>query len=81
MNKRIAWPLLALMAIIVLLNFSLTLTDLGPKVALACDSGGDLRCNDITGCKGSAGCNGKGSVGSLCILTCQDGTRVLCNFE
>lgn len=37
MKKRIAWPLLAIMAIIVLLNCFLTLTDFGPKVALACN--------------------------------------------
>ncbi|MDZ7400141.1 MAG: hypothetical protein ONB37_08270 [candidate division KSB1 bacterium] len=81
MNKRFAWPLMVVMLMIVFFNLFITFTDFGPKVALACDSRGDLRCNDIIGCTGSAGCNGKGSVESSCILRCQDGTRVLCNFE
>ncbi|MDW7679741.1 MAG: hypothetical protein SCK70_04205 [bacterium] len=39
MSKRISWPLLVMMVMIVLFNFFITVTDFGPKVALACDSG------------------------------------------
>lgn len=42
---------------------------------------GDLRCNQVQGCSGSAGCNGAGSISDPCILECVDGTTVLCNVK
>jgi hypothetical protein len=38
---------------------------------------GDLRCNDILGCKNDQGCGMKGTPNG-CTLTCQDETVINC---
>jgi len=42
--------------------------------------GGGLECDDLTGCRGRAGCGGKGSA-SGCSITCADGATIECPKE
>jgi len=68
---------LGLMALLLVLLSSLTLG----KKALAQDEGivleSSLACRDVSGCCGSAVCNGPGT-SSYCTITCAGGGSITC---
>lgn len=68
--------------VITLFNFSGIFTSYGYVEAFANGGGGggegDLGCNDITGCSGSASCGSSGTVAG-CTITCKDNTKITCN--
>jgi hypothetical protein len=39
--------------------------------------GGNMACADLSGCRGSASCGGKGTQ-SGCTITCEDGAVIIC---
>jgi hypothetical protein len=41
------------------------------------NGGSDLRCDDLTGCSGRAGCGGKGRP-TGCDIVCADGSEIKC---
>jgi hypothetical protein len=42
---------------------------------------GNLGCSDISGCEGAASCGGRGISTGLCVIDCEDGSEIWCNFK
>lgn len=74
-NQKIA----AFVLCLALMAGTATLVSLNSLSADAAVAAGDLSCDEVRGCKGGASCE-FGSADDACILTCSDGTSVLCNF-
>ena len=74
MKKTTSLMLALLFSGVLLLGEAINTTSKAAEAAAAADG---LKCNLLTGCKGSSGCGGQGE-GSDCIIVCADDAVVVC---